>query len=333
MATKWRPLLLVGLVVGALIALGVRKWIAEHSTASHLEIAQVGDFFLYAPLYVALDAGFFTRQGLDVSIVTTGGDDKTWAAVMSGNAQFGVGDPTFVVASTQRGQPGKIVGSVVNGVPFWGVTWRSDLQPISNGAELQHLRVATFPAPSTAYALQERMFKDAGVSPNISQGAFGSLLTMLRAGQADVALELEPNVSQAVADGAKVLYSMKDIYGDFAITGLAATPDWIEKNPAIVAATACALQQALDLIRKDQPRALGILEKRFSDLRPEVAAAALSRVTRDGIVPSTLVVSEQAWKKAVDLRVSVGDFHTPSDLSAFVDNRFANRAAELCRMQ
>jgi NitT/TauT family transport system substrate-binding protein len=302
-------------------------------TAKRIVIAQVGDFFLYAPLYIALDSGFFTEQGLEVSIVTTGGDDKTWAAVISDNAQFGVGDPTFVIASTERGQPGSVVASIVNGVPFWGVTWRKDLQHINSGADLRNLKVATFPAPSTAYVLQEKMFKDAGLRPNISQGAFGSLLTMVRSNQADVALELEPNVSQAVTDGAVVLYSMKDIYGDFAITGLTATPKFIETNPTVVIAVTCALQKALDLIHKDQNVALEILKKRFPDIRSQVASDALRRVTDDGIIPSTLTISEMAWRKAVDVRLSVGDFTTPGQFASFVDNRFAERASQDCRSQ
>jgi hypothetical protein len=76
----------------------------------------------------------------------------------------------FVVASSERGQPGRVVASIVNGVPFWGVTWKTDLKPISSASELRNLNVAAFPAPSTAYVLQEKMFKDAGLSVNISQG-------------------------------------------------------------------------------------------------------------------------------------------------------------------
>jgi NitT/TauT family transport system substrate-binding protein len=175
------------------------------------------------------------------------------------------------------------------------------------------------------------MFKDADIPTNIVQGAFGALLTMAQNHRADIALELEPNVSQAVADGAKVLYSMKDLYGDFAITGLTATPDYIRDNPVIIGAAACAFQQALDLIRQDPDRALSLLARRFPSTRPEVASAALRRVTSEKIVPETLIVSSEAWKKAVDLRVSVGDFPAPVDPSAFVNNQFAEQAAKTCR--
>ena len=53
--------------------------------------------------------------------------DKTWAAVLSGSAEFGVADPTFVAISAERGQNGVVVASLVNGVPCWGITVRDDI--------------------------------------------------------------------------------------------------------------------------------------------------------------------------------------------------------------
>jgi NitT/TauT family transport system substrate-binding protein len=324
----------VMLAVIALLVFAVfRWWRGRNGSATRITIAQVGDFFLYAPLYVAIDAGFFRDQGLEVSVVPTGGDDKTWAAVTSGSAQFGIADPTFVVASAERRQPGRVVASIVNGVPFWGVTLRADLRPISSASDLRGLRVATFPKPSTAYVLQQQMFNDAGVPPNIVQGAFGALLPMLRAGQADIALELEPNVSQAVADGAKVLYSMKDAYGDFAITGLTTTPEYIRDHSSTVRAVTCALQQSLDFIHKDQAGALAILARRFPGATTSVARAALQRVTEGGIVPSTVLISETAWRKAVDLRRTAGDFSDAGNFSTFVVNSFAENAVSNCRLR
>jgi NitT/TauT family transport system substrate-binding protein len=81
------------------------------ATVQKITIAQAGDFFLYAPLYVASDAGLFSKNGLEVRLISTGGDEKTWAAVISGDAQFGVADPTFVAISATRGQPGRVIAT------------------------------------------------------------------------------------------------------------------------------------------------------------------------------------------------------------------------------
>jgi len=119
-------IILVVVVVASLVLM--RQRFPESTPSSTgsppvpVTIAQAGDFYLYAPLYIAQDRGFFAKRGAKVTIVSTGGDEKTWAAVLSGDAQFGVADPTFIAIASQRGQAGKIIATVVNGVPFWGIT-------------------------------------------------------------------------------------------------------------------------------------------------------------------------------------------------------------------
>jgi ABC-type nitrate/sulfonate/bicarbonate transport system substrate-binding protein len=54
--------ILVTLIAAALAA--TFYLITSASGKSKITIAQVGDFFLYAPVYVAQDAGFFQKQGL-----------------------------------------------------------------------------------------------------------------------------------------------------------------------------------------------------------------------------------------------------------------------------
>jgi len=49
-----------------------------------ITIAQYGEVFWYAPVYVTFAEGFFADEGLDVTFVSTGGDEKTWAALVSG---------------------------------------------------------------------------------------------------------------------------------------------------------------------------------------------------------------------------------------------------------
>jgi len=294
-------------------------------------IAQVSDFFLYAPIYVAKDAGFFEEQGLDVSIISTGGDEKSWAAVISGSAQFGVGDPTFVAISDQQGQRGTVIASIVNGVPFWGVTLRTDIPAITKPVQLRGLSVATFPAPSTAYTLQREMFTRGGLEPSIRQGAFGALIPMLKAGQADIALELEPNVSIAVeGQGAHVVYSLANLYGDFAITGLTARPQYLRENSETTGRIVCALRKALDFIHTKNTETLAILKKRFPELSGSVPLNALRRVQSEGIIPKQVAVDANAWKKAIDLRISVGDLKSAKPMNYYVDNSFADIADKTC---
>jgi NitT/TauT family transport system substrate-binding protein len=210
-----------------------------------------------------------------------------------------------------------VIASLVNGVPFWGITYR-DMSPLKSARDLAPYSVATFPSPSTAYALQRKMFSDAGLKPNIREGAFGTIIPMLKAGQADIGLELEPNVSQAVSDGAKIVYSLAEHYGDFAITGVTTTDIMARQDPDLVMNVRAALQASLDLMHNDSERALRALLKRFPGTAANVGREALSRALRDGVIPRSTSISEESWAKAVRLRMDVGDLKESAPYRTFV---------------
>jgi NitT/TauT family transport system substrate-binding protein len=156
---------------------------------------------------------------------------------------------------------------------------------------------------------------------------------MLRTGQADVALELEPNVSQAESEGAHIVYSLRDLYGDFAMTGLTATPDSLARQPELARDVVCSLQLADDYIRMHPESSLDILAKRFPEVNRDVAKQALSRMVANGIVPNGVTLQPSAWSKAINLRVESGDLSNPKSTGSYVDNQFADWAEQNCRLK
>jgi NitT/TauT family transport system substrate-binding protein len=174
------------------------------------------------------------------------------------------------------------------------------------------------------------MYLDGGLKPNIREGAFGTLLAMLRSNQVDIALELEPNVSQAVSEGARVLYGLPEVYGEFAITGLTCTPDFLEQKPEMARSVVCAIQQALDYIRLNQDSTLSILAHRFPEIRKGVAKDALTRVIHAGIIPKDARITKSAWMKAITLRKEVGDIKTIKLEKDYIDNSCADWAKSNC---
>ncbi len=293
---------------------------------TEVKVAQFADFFLYMPLYLAEGKGFFKDQGLNVTITSTGGDDKTFAAVISGDVHFGIADPTFVAIARAKGQPGKVIASIVNGVPFWGVTKNLEVPEIKNPKQLEGFTVATFPSPSTAFTLQKQMFETAGLKPRIRQAAFGALLPLLEAGAVDIALELEPNVSTAVKQGARVVYSMAEMYGDFAITGVTTRETLIAENPDLVQKFVNAIQQAESYAHANPEATADFALKRFPNLDPGIVAQALKRVIDSKTLPRNALVSKTAWEQACQLRVDAGDL--PAIDAAALDNTFAQKAVE-----
>ena len=50
---------------------------------------EVAHSIFYAPMYVAMEKNFFEKEGIDLSLVTGFGADKTMTAVLSGTADIG----------------------------------------------------------------------------------------------------------------------------------------------------------------------------------------------------------------------------------------------------
>lgn len=274
----------------------------------------------------------FAQEGIQIEIVNTTGDDKTFAAVIGGSATFGIADPTFVAIAAEKGFKGKVIASIVNGVPFFGGVTKNPLVPeVKDASDLEGFSVATFPSPSTAYTLQYNMFTEAGLTPNIKQGSPGALLPMLDVKQADIVLELEPNVSMAAKNGARVVYSLADIYGDFAITGVTTDEKTIINNPDLVQRFVNAIQKAEKYIHQYPDSAALYAIKRFPELDKDVVFAAMQRVIETNTIPQDAVIGEEAWEKAIVLRQQVGEISSLEIANPVLDMSFANKAVQIVK--
>lgn len=318
-------LVLAVIVIGGIYALKSTGQPAQQESQK-VTVAQAFEVFLYAPLYIAQEKGFFANEGLDVNIVTAGGDEKAFASLVSGDAQFAVGDPTFVAIAGEKGQPGKVVGALLNGVPFWGIAEKQSITTIDSPSQLGTHSVATFPAPSTAYALQKKMFESAGLKPNIKEIAFGALIPALKGGSVDIALELEPNVSTAVKSGSHIVYSLSKYYPDFAITGVTALPQYVQTNPKTVQKFINAIQKADEFIRSNPSEAATLVAKKFPDVPQDVAIKALTNIVSANVIPESLLTSKKAWDTAIQLRRDTGDLKQAALFETYVDNSFAQMA-------
>lgn len=271
-------------------------------------IAQFGHVFLYMPLYVAVNKGFFEKHGLKVKLVSTGGDEKTFTAVATGNAQFGVADPTFTAIARQQGQGGKVVAAVVRGTPLWVVATKKDIGPYSRPEQFNGLRCAVISAPSTTYAVMKKILDNGHADKaRLVQGAFGTLPALLKSGQADVALEIEPTVSILVGEGGHVVYTPEKELGDFAFTGLEVSDSFAREHPEQIKACVAALADAMKYIHDDLDGAVEVACQEFPDIKPAVVKDALSRLRDSGTIPSDPYLPKNAWNNAIALRQDLGD--------------------------
>jgi NitT/TauT family transport system substrate-binding protein len=160
----------------------------------------------------------------------------------------------------------------------------------------------------------------------IVQGAFGTLLAMLDADTADVAMELEPTVSTAVKQGARVVYSYPEMYGPFLLTGLYTTEDYRDKHREICQKVVNALERAVRYAHSDVQGTVEIARKVFPELDADVVKNAVERMLQENTIPHDVTIEPKAWDNAIQARIQVGDLKSRDVAQETVDGTFAKQA-------
>src|SRR5258705_13653961 len=71
----------------------------------------------YAPLYVALEKGYYKAEGLDVQLAEGNGAQNVLKALAAGNENFGYGPAAAAAQAGSQGLPVKVVGLYQTSAP------------------------------------------------------------------------------------------------------------------------------------------------------------------------------------------------------------------------
>src|SRR3982074_1783181 len=126
-------------------------------------LSQAFQSMLYLPLYVAINEGFFTAQGLDLTKETAGAPTVALSAVISGSAQFSIHGPEWTAIAASKGAPVDIIANVVNGAAVWIAT-TPDFK-FDSIKDVKGEKVVTGLMPTTSTSLFMKLMKENGMDP------------------------------------------------------------------------------------------------------------------------------------------------------------------------
>ncbi len=150
-------------------------------------VSQAFQSMLYLPLYVAIDNGFFEKQGLDVTKETAGAPSAALSAVISSSAQFSLHGPEWTAIAASKGAPVQVIANVVNGAAVW-IAATQDFK-FESVADLKGQTIVTGLMPTTSTSLFIKLLKSKGMDAtkdvSMTQVAIGTEIAPLlaRAGQ------------------------------------------------------------------------------------------------------------------------------------------------------
>lgn len=268
-----------------------------------------------APIYLGVQEGFFEDEGLDVTLELAQGGAAIVPAVVSGEYQFGFSNVTSLLVASSQGLPLKAVaaGNFTTGTPgedFGGVVVPED-SDIEDAADLAGKTVAVNTLNNIGDTTIRKVVDDAGGDPEaveFVEMGFPDMPAAVAGGQVDAAWIVEPFVTTAVQQGAKVVASnFAETDPELMIAAYFTSEQEIAQDPATVEAFTAAMEQSLTYAEEHPDETRAVLDT-YTEIDPAVKEAmVMPRFAPD--------LEESSFQVLADLGLEYGMFEEPVDVS------------------
>lgn len=222
----------------------------KEKDAGVIKLNEVTHSVFYAPLYLAIENGYFEDENLTIELTNGGGADNSMTAVLSGSADIGLMGPETVIYVYNQGKADypKVFGQLtqkdgaflVSRTPEPDFKW-TDLA----GKEILAGRKGGVPAMTFEYILNELGMKN-GVDFNLNFDVqFNNMTSAFLGGTADYCTVFEPTASEYQASGKwHVVASVGEQGGEIPYTSFIALGSYIKNNSEKLKSFLKALKKA-----------------------------------------------------------------------------------------
>lgn len=332
-----RLLLAALLIIGCLAGCG-KQTVKEGSASAdgslkEITLNEVAHSIFYAPMYVAIEEGYFKEEGIDLTLVTGFGADKTMTAVLTDEADIGfMGSETTIYTYA-----GGTQDYVVN---FAQLTQRAgnflvSRQPIENFSwdMLKGTNVLGGRAGGMPQMVFEFILKKNGIDPktdlSIDQSIdFGSTAAAFSGGQGDFTVEFEPHATSLESKGdGYVVASLGEDSGYVPYTAFSAKKSYIESNPDIIQSFTNALQKGMDYVATHTPEEIAkVIQPQFEETDFETLTTIVTRYYEQDTWKTNLVFEQDAFMLLQNILEEAGELPKRVPYEDLVTKEFAQNA-------
>lgn len=265
-------------VVFVLCSLASSSWAAAARTKIIVVVPHRILFTVALPVYIAQEKGFYRENNLDVDAVFTRGGGENVQAVVSGDAQIGLGTGTLaVIAAVVKKAPIKIAAAEITGMDaFWYVQGNTPMRKLEDlaGKKVAYSRPGSS-SHMAVLAIADQI-KAKGLKPAepVSLGGIPEVYTAVRTGQADAGWSVAPFQLDLVEKGElRVVIKGDEINAMKEITPRVhfLNNEFAAKNPDAVRGFFKAQQRALDYMFEHKEETAKIWIRRAEMKYPEAA--------------------------------------------------------------
>lgn len=307
----------------------------DSQNLTKLTLNEVAHSIFYAPMYVAIEEGYFEQEGIDLTLVTGFGADKTMTAVLSGEAEIGFMGPETTVYTYNEGAQDYVVNFaqltqragnfLVARKEMPDFTW-ADLK----GSEVLGGRKGGMPEMIFEYILRQNDI-DPASDLSIDQSIdFGSTAAAFSGGKGDFSVEFEPGATSLELEGeGYVVASLGVDSGYVPYTAFSAKAEYMEKNPQIIQQFTNALQKGMDYTRNHTPEEIAaVIAPQFKETDAKTLTAIVTRYHEQDTWKEDLVFEEDSYQLLLDILSDAGELTGTPSYQELVNTDYAKKAAQ-----
>lgn len=292
----------------------------EDTKGEKVVLAEVAHTVFYAPMYVAINNGYFEKNGIDIDLILTSGADKVASALLSGDAQIGLCGAEATIYVYNGGEKDYL--KTFSQLTQKDGTFIVSREKIDNftledlkGKTVIGGRASGMPEMTLEYSLLEN-----GIDPrndlNIDTSvAFAAMSGTFIGGYGDFVTLFEPLASSVEKEGfGYVVESVGKLGGIVPYTSFSARDSFINNNKDLVKAFDNAVQMGLDYVHNhsDLEVAKVILDQ-FPDSSLDDITSAIKSYREIEAWPKTTVFENESFNHLQDIMISYGELSEKVD--------------------
>jgi NitT/TauT family transport system substrate-binding protein len=310
---------------------------AQAADLVHVRMAEVLRSYLYVPMYVALTKGFAKDEGLDVTMTTYGGGDRVGAALISGQADFGLAGPEVAVYLFNGESPDKpVMFCSLTGTDGFFLGSRKKIDNFQwsmlNSAKILGHRPGGTPELYFEYVLKQHGVDAAAIKGIVTNIGVPARDGAWISGAGEFGIFIEPNATQLERTGSfHIIASIGKEVGRADYTIFMAKRSWIEAHPDVAQKWTNAVARAQQWVRTASSSEIAeAVKSYFPGISVEDAVSLIDRYRNSGapIWTSSTVIDKAGLARAQDIMVQGGVLTSDKIVpyEKFVDPKFGEAA-------
>ncbi len=295
-----------------------------------IRLNEVTHSIFYAPLYVAIENGYFKEEGINIELTNGGGADASMTAILSNSADIGLMGPETViyVHNQNKLDAPKVFGQLTQKDGSFLVSRKaepnfkwSDLQ----GKEILAGRRGGVPAMTFEYILNQiDLFDGQNVTLNYDV-QFNLMTSAFIGGTADYCTVFEPTASEYQKNGTwHIVASVGEQGGDIPYTSFIALDSYINSNKDLLKNFLTALKKAFEFIQNNTEKKVAeAVVKQFPSTTIDSLESAIISYKNIEAWKCDMQATSDSFNRLQDIMINAGELQAKAPFDKLVNNNLA----------